>query len=116
MPRITEATNSPNKIVVSNPNRSGKCVAPGGNAVVLRAGSHELPMSIKRATAQPAYRCGAGSTAELAQINAAEIRPAIRRLTKNRQAPNLRTLMYWQSEDRAHAAICSAESCGLFAA
>src|SRR6266480_1379648 len=100
MPRIIEATNSPNKIVVSNPNRSGKCVAPGGNAVVLRAGGHELPMSIKRATAQPAYRCGAGSRAELAQIDAAEIKPAIRRLTKDRQAPNFRTLTYCKARIR----------------
>src|SRR6266581_823523 len=94
MPRITEAMNSPNKIVVSNPKRSGKCVAPGGNAVVLRAGGHELPMSIKRATTQPAYRCGAGSSAELAQIKAAEITPAIRRLTKDLQSPNPPTPVY----------------------
>src|SRR5207248_10271466 len=92
MPRLTEATNSPDKIVVSNPNRSGKCVAPGGNEVVLRAGGHELPISINRATAQPAYRCGAGSSAELAQISAAEIKPVIRRLTKDRQSLNFSTL------------------------
>src|SRR5437660_8826342 len=82
MPRITEATNSPNKMMVSSPKRSGKCVAPGGEAVVPRDVGQELAMSIKRARLHPTYRYGAESNAQAAQRTAADTSPMIRRLTR----------------------------------
>src|SRR5437762_11523798 len=82
MPRITEATKSPNKMIVSSPNRAGKCVAPGGEAVVPRDVGQELAMSIKRARLHPTYRYGAESNAQAAQRTPADTSPMIRRLTR----------------------------------
>src|SRR5437667_292501 len=82
MPRMTEATNSPNKMMVSSPNRSGKCVAPSGDTTVLRDAGHELPMSIKRAKPHPTYRWGGESNAEAVQRIAAATSPTIRRLPR----------------------------------
>ena len=67
---------------MSSPNRSGKCVAPGGEAVVLRDAGHELATSIKRATAHPAKWYGTANNAYTAQKVAAISNPIIRRLTE----------------------------------
>src|SRR5438552_9391663 len=94
MPRITEATNTPNKIMVSSPNLSGKWVAPGGKRFVLRAGNHVATRSIRSATPQATYRYGAGKNAEAAHTTAAVARPAIRPMTKDRVARNRATHRY----------------------
>src|ERR1044071_10438494 len=94
MPRITEATNSPNKMIVSSPNLSGKCVAPGGKIVVLRSGNHVFDRSIRSATPQATYRYGAGKNAETAHTAAATAKPTIRLMTTDRVARNCATHRY----------------------
>src|SRR6266508_389506 len=75
-------------MMVSSPNLSGKCAAPGGSTMVPRDGGHEFAISIEKARHQATYRCGAGSNAEAVQTTAAATSDPIRRITTDRVPGN----------------------------
>src|SRR5206468_6367705 len=75
-------------MMVSSPNLSGKCAAPGGSTIVPRDGGHEYAISIEQARHQATYRCGAGSNAEAVLTTAAATSHPIRRITTDRVSCN----------------------------
>src|SRR5437870_5407046 len=64
IPRITAATNSPRRMMVNSPNRSGKCVGSGGNLMLSRVASHGVAKSTISATDHTQYRSGGARNAD----------------------------------------------------
>ena len=64
MPRITDATNSPRRMMVKRPKRSGKWAASGGKFTLCFAASQGTVKSTISAVVHSQYRCGTGARAE----------------------------------------------------
>src|ERR1044072_4976743 len=83
MPRITAATNSPRRMMVNNPNRSGKCVAAGGNFMLCRVASDGVAKSTKSASDQTQYRWGGAKNGAAIHIKAAAPNPSAYRVVSS---------------------------------
>ena len=71
MPCITATTDSPSRISVNRPNRSGRWAASGGALTLWRTVSHGVPRSMTNAAPQIQNRAGAGTSAERSHRHAA---------------------------------------------
>ena len=71
MPCMTATTDSPSRMSVNSPKRSGKCAASGGIFTLWRTASHGVPRSIANAIPQIQKRSGAGTNADVSQRSAA---------------------------------------------
>src|SRR5215471_3178587 len=76
MPRITAATDSPRRMMVKRPKRSGKCPASGGTVCVYLTAAQGVEKSISRAIPQSQNRAGGGVSAAIIQKIAAAPNPA----------------------------------------
>jgi hypothetical protein len=76
MPLITAATDSPRRMMVKRPKRSGRCSASGGSVCVYLTAAQGVEKSISRATPQSQNRAGGGKSAATIQKIAAVVNPA----------------------------------------
>lgn len=77
MPCMTETTDSPSRIGVNSPKRSGRCPAAGGTLTLCGTASHGVPRSIANAAAQIQKRAGVGTVADISHNAAATPCPAM---------------------------------------
>src|SRR5882724_13050051 len=75
IPRMTATTNSPRRMMVNNPKRSGKCAASGGYFELCPGAMNGVARSMIIAIPHKMNRAGGGASAEASQIVAAAPKP-----------------------------------------